>query len=88
MKMKLVRRKMKGKLKRSRANIYAKAGGRCRYCGRELEPEEMTIDHIHPKSKGGGNRPKNLTAACRTCNSHKGDKIINVADAGAERRKR
>lgn len=78
MKMKKLRRLIKGRMRKSRANIYAKSGGRCRYCGRELQPEEMTIDHIHPKSKGGKDHPKNLTAACNQCNGRKGDKIINL----------
>lgn len=78
MKMKKLRKLIKGRMRAKRANIYAKSGGRCRYCGKELQPTEMTIDHIHPRSKGGGNHPKNLTAACKTCNSQKGDKIIKL----------
>jgi 5-methylcytosine-specific restriction endonuclease McrA len=34
-----------------------------------------TVDHIIPRSKGGGNNPGNLRAMCRSCNSAKGDKV-------------
>lgn len=33
----------------------------------------MTIDHIVPKSKGGGKTVKNLITACQVCNNAKGD---------------
>ncbi len=35
----------------------------------------FTLDHIIPKSKGGG-RGKNLQVLCKDCNTKKGDKII------------
>jgi 5-methylcytosine-specific restriction endonuclease McrA len=37
--------------------------------------ELMTIDHIHPKSKGGDNSLANLQPMCQTCNSKKGAHI-------------
>ena len=36
----------------------------------------MTIDHIHPKSKGGSNELDNLQPMCKRCNFKKGNKII------------
>jgi 5-methylcytosine-specific restriction endonuclease McrA len=32
-----------------------------------------TLEHVRPKSRGGGNEPGNLRAACATCNVEKGD---------------
>jgi 5-methylcytosine-specific restriction endonuclease McrA len=32
----------------------------------------ITVDHIHPKSKGGGNELENLQPMCENCNSKKG----------------
>ncbi len=29
--------------------------GHCAYCGRPLKMKAMTVDHLVPKSKGGGN---------------------------------
>lgn len=39
------------------------------------EFELMTIDHILPKSKGGGNNIENLQPMCNSCNAKKGDKV-------------
>jgi hypothetical protein len=40
----------------------------CTYCG---STQKLTIDHIHPQAKGGGNNIENLTKACGKCNSLK-----------------
>jgi 5-methylcytosine-specific restriction endonuclease McrA len=42
----------------------------CAYCGEKSE--QLTIDHIIPKSKGGSNRQDNLLPACERCNGLKG----------------
>lgn len=41
----------------------------CAYCG---ERTSCGLDHILPKSRGGGDGSENLVAACRKCNSAKG----------------
>lgn len=49
---------------------------KCNYCKRELEWEEVTIDHIIPIVKNGLEfDPTNLQILCRSCNSKKGAKI-------------
>jgi len=37
---------------------------------------QLTIDHVMPASKGGGNTWENLVTACAPCNSKKGDKTL------------
>lgn len=44
----------------------------CAYCGSLLY--EPTIDHVIPKSQGGGNTRDNLVLACWTCNQAKKDR--------------
>jgi 5-methylcytosine-specific restriction endonuclease McrA len=46
----------------------------CAYCGAQNVP--LTIDHIHPKSRGGSNRLSNLTLACVPCNQRKGKRDV------------
>ncbi len=47
----------------------------CAYCGKPLySPEETTIDHIIPKSRGGSNHFRNLIPACLPCNRERGNK--------------
>lgn len=38
-------------------------------------PYMYTIDHIHPKSKGGKNSLENYQILCKHCNEIKGDKV-------------
>lgn len=48
----------------------------CQYCGMPLSRDEITIDHIHPKSKGGKNSFYNCVVCCKYCNSQKGDATL------------
>ena len=43
----------------------------CVYCGKTYELSNLTIDHVHPRSLGGGDL-RNLVAACQSCNQRKG----------------
>jgi hypothetical protein len=57
---------------RLRFNILARDGFRCRYCGRRPESwNELHVDHIKPRAKGGTNEESNLIAACEDCNRGK-----------------
>lgn len=54
----------------------------CHYCGvdlemspqRALQRNSYTKDHLVSRSRGGSAQLHNLVAACRKCNSSKGDK--------------
>lgn len=54
----------------TRQNIFKRDGHRCQYCGTH---EDLTLDHVLPKSRGGKSSWDNLVAACRRCNARKGD---------------
>ena len=54
----------------SRQNIFRRDGNRCQYCGKT---DDLTLDHVKPKSRGGKSSWDNLTTACRRCNAKKGD---------------
>jgi 5-methylcytosine-specific restriction endonuclease McrA len=43
----------------------------CVYCGETYEFNQLTLDHVQPKCKGGGDF-RNLVPACRRCNQEKG----------------
>jgi 5-methylcytosine-specific restriction endonuclease McrA len=57
-----------------RTELYAEvlSGDPCSYCGARAD----TIDHVDPVSRGGRHDWKNLTAACRRCNSRKSDRVL------------
>ncbi len=54
----------------TRQNIFKRDGYRCQYCG---AIDNLTLDHVIPKSRGGSSTWDNLVTACKTCNSKKGD---------------
>lgn len=62
-----------GDLRASRALIYKRDGHKCQYCG---ATRKLTIDHITPKSRGGESSWENLVVACSSCNTKKGDKLL------------
>jgi hypothetical protein len=57
-----------------REYLLEKWGRECAYCGKENVP--LTIDHIHPKSRGGSDRVSNLALACFPCNQEKGNRDV------------
>lgn len=59
------------KVRLSRKNIYLRDNNTCQYCGRNFATNELTIDHIVPRSRGGKNTWKNLVCACFKCNQKK-----------------
>ncbi len=48
----------------------------CKYCGKKLELQNSTLDHVVPRSKGGSNKIDNLVLSCSPCNNAKADKIL------------
>lgn len=54
----------------SRQNIFRRDRNRCQYCG---SGDDLTLDHVMPRSRGGRSSWDNLATACKRCNSRKGD---------------
>lgn len=55
-----------------RESIKEKWNYQCAYCGSE---ENLTLDHITPRSKGGSDRLTNVLCACQKCNKSKAHQI-------------
>ncbi len=60
----------------SRRNVYIRDDYQCQYCGNDFHYDELTLDHVIPKSKGGKLGWTNTVAACGPCNVKKGSNII------------
>ena len=58
-----------------RETIKARDGYKCVYCG---ATEDLTFDHIRPRSAGGAYTADNLVTACRPCNQKKGSTHVDV----------
>lgn len=59
----------------SRRAVFARDDHRCQYCGGRAD----SIDHVHPRSRGGSNTWENVAAACRPCNMGKRDRTPEEA---------
>lgn len=61
--------------KDKRLAIYLRDGMACAYCGKGVEESgaPLTLDHLLPCSKGGGNHEGNLVTCCLSCNSRRQD---------------
>ena len=56
----------------NRRSVFARDHHRCQYCGAKAE----SIDHVVPRSRGGGHEWENVVAACRPCNASKRDRLL------------
>lgn len=56
----------------TREEIFARDEYRCVYCGAIHAVEELSVDHVQPRSRGGDRSGGNLVTACRACNVRKG----------------
>jgi 5-methylcytosine-specific restriction endonuclease McrA len=61
-------------LKRER--IFERDGYRCVYCGQVFPSEELTLDHVQPRLRGGDRSEGNLVTACGGCNVLKGHRRL------------
>ena len=63
----------------SRQNIYARDRYKCQYCGCRFSTEDLTYDHVLPKSRGGKTEWENIVTCCIACNRKKGGRIPSEA---------
>jgi len=64
-------------LKLSRRTVFARDNYTCQYCGQQTH--DLTLDHVVPRRLGGRTVWENVVAACRRCNTRKGDKPLEVS---------
>lgn len=62
-----------------RRSIFLRDAYRCQYCGAEFPPQELTFDHLRPRSKGGTTTWENVLTACISCNAKKKDDDVNFS---------
>ena len=58
----------------TRKNIYWRDNYTCQYCSGYFKYKHLSLDHIIPKSRGGGRGWLNLVTCCHSCNQKKGNK--------------
>jgi 5-methylcytosine-specific restriction endonuclease McrA len=60
----------------TRRAVFARDNWTCQYCGSR---SNLTVDHVIPRSKGGGSTWDNIVASCAPCNRRKADHLPEKA---------
>lgn len=58
----------------SRREVLRRDNHTCQYCG---STRHLTLDHVIPRSKGGGHTWDNVVTACERCNTSKGSRLLS-----------
>lgn len=69
----------------SRRNVYLRDAHTCQYCGRRYPEEELNLDHVVPRDRGGVTNWDNIVTACIRCNARKANRL--PTQAGMELRR-
>lgn len=72
-------RRHKQRVKFSRQNIMARDRWQCQYCGTKVSSQEMTMDHVLPRSQGGVTCWENIVTSCEACNAAKANRTPEQA---------
>jgi len=59
--------------------IRERDGNRCQYTGKVLKPQEGSLDHVVPRSRGGKDAWENLVWSSKDVNSRKGNRLPHEA---------
>jgi len=62
-----------------RRNLFARDNNTCQYCGKRFPTSHLSLDHIVPRSQGGGASWENIVCACVKCNVRKGGRTPEQA---------
>lgn len=63
----------------SRRNVFLRDAHTCQYCGKKLPEEELNLDHVMPRDKGGITSWENIVTSCFRCNTRKANKLPDEA---------
>ena len=58
-----------------RRNIFGRDRNTCQYCGKVFPTNELNLDHVIPRSRGGKTTWENIVCSCIACNKRKGGEL-------------
>ena len=61
----------------TRFNVFLRDKFSCQYCGSK---NELTFDHLLPRSRGGKTNWNNVVTACSSCNVQKGGRLFLILE--------
>jgi 5-methylcytosine-specific restriction endonuclease McrA len=62
-------------LKLTRSNVYDRDKSTCQYCGKGFPREELNLDHVIPRDRGGKTTWENIVCSCIPCNTRKANRL-------------
>lgn len=66
-------------LKLTRNNVFERDKNQCQYCGRVFAREELNLDHVIPRDRGGRTTWENIVCSCVKCNTRKSNRLPHEA---------
>ncbi|GAB4437523.1 MAG: HNH endonuclease [Anaerolineae bacterium] len=63
----------------TRRTVLARDHYTCQYCGDVPVRQQLTIDHVLPRSRGGKTTWENVITACQKCNGRKSNRTPDEA---------
>ena len=63
----------------TRFNVFLRDRFGCQYCGDQFPTQELTFDHVIPRSRGGHTLWTNVVTACSSCNLEKSNRTPREA---------
>ena len=66
-------------LKLTRGNVFGRDKDTCQYCGKIFPREELNLDHVIPRDRGGKTTWENIVCSCIKCNSRKANRLPHEA---------
>jgi 5-methylcytosine-specific restriction endonuclease McrA len=62
-------------VKFTRRNVFLRDQFTCQYCSKVLPEQQINLDHVIPRDKGGRTTWDNIVTSCVRCNSRKANKL-------------
>lgn len=72
----------------SRKNLFDRDRYACQYCGKRCRSQDLTVDHVIPRSRGGTTVWENVVLACLKCNHKKDSKLPTEVGMNLRRKPR
>ena len=72
----------------TRFNVFLRDSFTCQYCVTPFPVENLTFDHLVPRSRGGRTTWENVIAACSACNLSKGNRLPQECGMRPQRKPR
>lgn len=66
-------------VKFTRHNIFERDRNTCQYCGKRFDRQELNIDHVIPRQRGGLTTWTNVVCSCVDCNRRKANRTPEEA---------